>query len=80
MPNLPPVLYAGPERLKRIKITPLPPSDVIYEGIGEYHQCMVLGIVAIVRLHVAYQTLMAHLLIADLTAHHKYSLTPLEAS
>ncbi len=38
MPNLPPVLYAGPERLKRIKITPLPPSDVIYEGIGEYHQ------------------------------------------
>lgn len=34
-PNLPPVLYVGPERLRRIKLTPLPPPEVIYPGHGE---------------------------------------------
>lgn len=35
---LPPVLYLGHERLKRIRITPLPPKMVVYERHGEYHQ------------------------------------------
>ena len=36
-PNLPPVLYIGPEKLRRIKLTPLPPERVIYPNHGEYH-------------------------------------------
>ncbi|MFQ5884700.1 MAG: hypothetical protein ACE5IO_06335 [Thermoplasmata archaeon] len=36
-PNLPPVLYAGPEKLARVKLTPLPPKQVVYTGHGEYH-------------------------------------------
>ncbi|MFZ3166798.1 MAG: DUF559 domain-containing protein [Candidatus Methanoperedens sp.] len=37
-PNLPNSLYIGPEKLKRIKLLPLPPKNVIYEGHGKYHQ------------------------------------------
>lgn len=37
-PNLPHSLYIGPEKLKRIKLLPLPPKNVIYQGHGEYHQ------------------------------------------
>lgn len=36
--NLPPILYIGHEKLKRVRITPLPPKNVVYERHGEYHQ------------------------------------------
>ncbi|MFQ5862895.1 MAG: DUF559 domain-containing protein [Candidatus Brocadiales bacterium] len=38
LPKLPPALYIGPEKMKRIKLTPLPNKKIVYEGHGEYHQ------------------------------------------
>lgn len=38
LPELPPVLYIGPEKLKRIKLTPLPSKKIVYASHGEYHQ------------------------------------------
>jgi hypothetical protein len=36
--KIPPILYIGPEKLKRIRVLPLPPKEVIYHKFGEYHQ------------------------------------------
>ena len=36
-PNLPSNLYIGPEKLRRIKLLPLPPKKVIYKGHGIFH-------------------------------------------
>lgn len=42
-PNLPPSLYVGPEKFTRVKLTPLPPKQIVHEGHGEYHQWFGVG-------------------------------------
>ena len=37
-PTIPPSILIGVDKLKRIKIYPLPPQDIVYSSIGEYHE------------------------------------------